>query len=157
MLFYWIVKKEISILAKGGETTAEPIPVNCTVAYMSQCMSWNKCKNACMSMGASSYRWFHDGCCECVGFKIKMRLKQVVRFQDTKWRVKISHVIWCVVFTHYLVCDFHTPFGVWFYTHLVWFSHAIWCVDFTRHLVSWKRTTLFQTHFCNHYNPNCFQ
>lgn len=55
-------------LAKGGETTTEPIAVNCTVAYMSQCMSWNKCKNACMSMGASSYRWFHDGCCECVGF-----------------------------------------------------------------------------------------
>ncbi|RWS00696.1 protein twisted gastrulation-like protein, partial [Dinothrombium tinctorium] len=41
--------------------------VNCTVAYMSQCMSWNKCKSSCRSMGASSYRWFHDGCCECVG------------------------------------------------------------------------------------------
>ncbi|CAG2116542.1 unnamed protein product [Medioppia subpectinata] len=41
--------------------------VNCTVAYMSQCMSWNKCKSSCTSMGASSYRWFHDGCCECVG------------------------------------------------------------------------------------------
>ncbi|UYV80210.1 TWSG1 [Cordylochernes scorpioides] len=41
--------------------------VNCTVAYMSQCMSWNKCKNSCRSMGAASYRWFHDGCCECVG------------------------------------------------------------------------------------------
>ena len=34
---------------------------------MSQCMSWNKCKASCTSMGASSYRWFHDGCCECVG------------------------------------------------------------------------------------------
>ena len=43
------------------------ITVNCTVAYMSQCMSWNKCKASCISMGASSYRWFHDGCCECVG------------------------------------------------------------------------------------------
>lgn len=55
----------LSLTAKPGDTTE---PVNCTVAYMSQCMSWNKCKNACMSMGASSYRWFHDGCCECVGF-----------------------------------------------------------------------------------------
>ncbi|XP_054166777.1 twisted gastrulation protein homolog 1-A-like [Oppia nitens] len=42
-------------------------PVNCTVAYMSQCMSWNKCKSSCTSMGASSYRWFHDKCCQCVG------------------------------------------------------------------------------------------
>ena len=43
------------------------VTVNCSVAYMSQCMSWNKCKTSCQSMGASSYRWFHDGCCECVG------------------------------------------------------------------------------------------
>lgn len=43
------------------------ITYNCTVAYMSQCLSWNKCKTNCQSMGSSSYRWFHDGCCECVG------------------------------------------------------------------------------------------
>lgn len=43
------------------------IQVNCTVAYISQCLSWNKCKENCESMGANSYRWFHDGCCECVG------------------------------------------------------------------------------------------
>ncbi|XP_046387154.1 twisted gastrulation protein homolog 1-A-like [Ischnura elegans] len=41
--------------------------INCTVAFMSQCMSWNKCKTSCQSTGASSYRWFHDGCCQCVG------------------------------------------------------------------------------------------
>lgn len=41
--------------------------INCTVAFMSQCMSWHKCKNSCRSMGANSYRWFHNGCCECVG------------------------------------------------------------------------------------------
>lgn len=40
---------------------------NCTVAYMTDCMSWNKCKSYCISMGSSSYRWFHDGCCECIG------------------------------------------------------------------------------------------
>ncbi|XP_015789659.1 protein twisted gastrulation [Tetranychus urticae] len=50
-----------------GQDTEEDIQVNCTVAYMSQCMSWNKCKSSCRSMGAVSYRWFHDGCCECVG------------------------------------------------------------------------------------------
>lgn len=41
--------------------------VNCTVTYMAHCSPWNKCKESCRSMGASSYRWFHDGCCECVG------------------------------------------------------------------------------------------
>lgn len=40
---------------------------NCTVVFMAQCLSWNKCKHICLNMGASSYRWFHDGCCECVG------------------------------------------------------------------------------------------
>lgn len=43
------------------------VTVNCTVVYLSQCMSWNKCKESCSSMGAASYRWFHDTCCECVG------------------------------------------------------------------------------------------
>ncbi|CAB0005119.1 unnamed protein product [Nesidiocoris tenuis] len=43
------------------------VTLNCTVAYMSQCMSWNKCKGSCQSMGAASYRWFHDGCCQCIG------------------------------------------------------------------------------------------
>lgn len=43
------------------------ITLNCTVAYMAQCMSYGKCKDTCQSMGATSYRWFHDGCCECVG------------------------------------------------------------------------------------------
>ncbi|CAG7835536.1 unnamed protein product, partial [Allacma fusca] len=45
----------------------EIVTVNCTVAFMSQCMPMNKCKNSCHSMGASYFRWFHDGCCECVG------------------------------------------------------------------------------------------
>lgn len=64
--------KEIKFTTvKSGETNSgivesEPA-VNCTVAYMSQCMPYNKCKDSCSSMGASSYRWFHDGCCECVG------------------------------------------------------------------------------------------
>lgn len=34
---------------------------------MAQCMSYSKCKSMCQSMGATSFRWFHDGCCECVG------------------------------------------------------------------------------------------
>jgi len=44
------------------------ITVNCTVAYMAECsMPLNKCKKTCHSMGSSYFRWFHDGCCECIG------------------------------------------------------------------------------------------
>ncbi|EDW75060.1 uncharacterized protein Dwil_GK19972 [Drosophila willistoni] len=43
------------------------VTVNCTVIYMDQCVSLNKCRQSCQLTGASSYRWFHDGCCECVG------------------------------------------------------------------------------------------
>lgn len=45
----------------------ENASVNCTVVYFDHCVSWNKCRQSCRSTGASSYRWFHDGCCECVG------------------------------------------------------------------------------------------
>ncbi|ELU17863.1 hypothetical protein CAPTEDRAFT_165012 [Capitella teleta] len=42
--------------------------MNCTVAFMAQCMSLRQCKDSCSSMGAARYRWFHEhGCCECVG------------------------------------------------------------------------------------------
>lgn len=41
---------------------------NCTVAFMSQCISLNKCSQSCESMGAAGYRWFNEhGCCECIG------------------------------------------------------------------------------------------
>ncbi|VDP32620.1 unnamed protein product [Soboliphyme baturini] len=43
------------------------VNATCTVAFLKQCLSVEKCRNACSSMGASSYRWFHTGCCECVG------------------------------------------------------------------------------------------
>lgn len=65
-------KKEIKITMLSAEQEVDPakqnmITVNCTVAFWAQCMSWTKCKSSCLSMGASSYRWFHDGCCECIG------------------------------------------------------------------------------------------
>ncbi|XP_055910511.1 protein twisted gastrulation [Eupeodes corollae] len=45
-----------------------PVPVvNCTVIFLNTCTSNKKCMQYCESMGANSYRWFHDGCCECVG------------------------------------------------------------------------------------------
>ncbi|KAF7273515.1 twisted gastrulation BMP signaling modulator crossveinless [Rhynchophorus ferrugineus] len=68
-------KKEMKLLIQQNNAEQDVLPnsniytVNCTVAFWAQCMSWSKCKTNCQSMGASSYRWFHDGCCECVGDK----------------------------------------------------------------------------------------
>ncbi|NP_001158407.1 twisted gastrulation precursor [Saccoglossus kowalevskii] len=39
----------------------------CTVVYLHECISMDKCSLACQSMGASAYRWFHSKCCECIG------------------------------------------------------------------------------------------
>ncbi|CAK8672562.1 unnamed protein product [Clavelina lepadiformis] len=39
----------------------------CTVAYFDQCFPLNECLMSCESMGASSFRWFHNGCCQCAG------------------------------------------------------------------------------------------
>lgn len=41
--------------------------VPCTVAYLPDCMPFHKCKVSCTSMGAAALRWFHDGCCQCIG------------------------------------------------------------------------------------------
>uniref|UniRef100_A0A1B0BY88 Protein twisted gastrulation n=1 Tax=Glossina palpalis gambiensis TaxID=67801 RepID=A0A1B0BY88_9MUSC len=61
-------------LKTSGENRDEAIrernnvlTLNCTVLFLDQCTSWNKCRQICQSTGASSYRWFHDGCCECIG------------------------------------------------------------------------------------------
>ncbi|CAG0879597.1 unnamed protein product [Darwinula stevensoni] len=63
-----------SCVASGGTEESQPklssskrMTVNCTVSYIAQCVSYKKCRMTCNSMGAQSYRWFHDGCCECVG------------------------------------------------------------------------------------------
>ena len=30
-------------------------------------MGDTKCQKSCASMGATSYRWFDNGCCQCIG------------------------------------------------------------------------------------------
>ncbi|KAI4469479.1 twisted gastrulation protein 1-a-related [Holotrichia oblita] len=60
--------KDYKLQLQSSDPDAKPLPIwNCTVAFMAECMSWAKCKNNCQSMGASSFRWFHNGCCECIG------------------------------------------------------------------------------------------
>ena len=43
------------------------VTVNCTVAFLREEMSDTKCEKNCNSMGATSFRWFSNGCCQCVG------------------------------------------------------------------------------------------
>lgn len=67
-----ITYRNVSLAIETAEEEMHPLKpnvmtVNCTVAFIAQCNSWNKCQAACKSMGATSYRWFHDGCCECIG------------------------------------------------------------------------------------------
>ncbi|KAG5873607.1 hypothetical protein JTB14_007381 [Gonioctena quinquepunctata] len=60
------LNKPISKNTAVGTGKMEAI-LNCSVAFWIQCMSYEKCKVSCTSMGASRFRLFHDGCCECVG------------------------------------------------------------------------------------------
>ena len=55
------------ILESLDEENQNEFGFNCTVAYFAQCMPYGKCKINCQSLGSTSYRWFHDGCCECIG------------------------------------------------------------------------------------------
>lgn len=41
--------------------------VKCIMFYVNDCMSVHNCVRKCERIGASSYRMFTDGCCECVG------------------------------------------------------------------------------------------
>lgn len=41
--------------------------LKCTVAFINKHLGLDKCRQYCSSMGAIAHRWFHDGCCECVG------------------------------------------------------------------------------------------
>ncbi|KAL7643293.1 UNVERIFIED_CONTAM: hypothetical protein RMT77_006585 [Armadillidium vulgare] len=57
-------------LKEAYKNDAMPLPrmgVNCTVAFMKQCHSASKCREQCKSIGSGSYRFFFNGCCECVG------------------------------------------------------------------------------------------
>lgn len=42
-------------------------PMLCTVSYFDKCVPLEECHMSCDSMGAASFRWFHNGCCECIG------------------------------------------------------------------------------------------
>lgn len=49
----------------------EPSKMNssksCSMAFLTSCVDEAGCEASCLSLGADGYRWFHVGCCECVG------------------------------------------------------------------------------------------
>ncbi|XP_053324127.1 twisted gastrulation protein homolog 1-A-like [Spea bombifrons] len=59
------------ILLGDHSVVATPTMVNmsavCTVMYFNPCMSMRRCHQSCESVGSPRYRWFHNGCCQCVG------------------------------------------------------------------------------------------
>ncbi|KAG5869987.1 hypothetical protein JTB14_026379 [Gonioctena quinquepunctata] len=67
----YIPKEEVKMRMQTAEQEVLPpkdvITANCTVVFWAQCMSSTNCRKSCHSMGASSFRWFHDGCCQCIG------------------------------------------------------------------------------------------
>jgi len=57
----WVIHRE-SIATQNSTAS-----LNCTMAFLVSCVDMYKCESSCIAMGASGYRWFHVGCCECVG------------------------------------------------------------------------------------------
>ncbi|KAE8633458.1 hypothetical protein XENTR_v10001887 [Xenopus tropicalis] len=58
------------LLGAHSVVTASPltnISGSCTVLYFNPCMSMRRCHQSCESVGSPRYRWFHNGCCQCVG------------------------------------------------------------------------------------------
>ena len=70
-------KKKVNGVSQQQEEnlSVDPNPsivtFNCSVTFLTQCMAENKCEKSCQSMGAFQYRWFQNGCCECVGHHCK--------------------------------------------------------------------------------------
>lgn len=53
----------------------------CSVLYLDNCTPLNKCSTFCRSTGASSYRWFRNGCCECIGSRCPTHGLKKIRCQ----------------------------------------------------------------------------
>lgn len=58
-------RAELTVVSNDAEAVESN--QNCVVAFINRELSLMKCKKSCTTMGASAFRWFHDGCCECIG------------------------------------------------------------------------------------------
>ncbi|KAM4709926.1 twisted gastrulation protein homolog 1-A-like [Discoglossus pictus] len=61
--------KDHILLGTHSDVTPSSVNVStpCTVLYFNACMSMKHCRQSCEAVGSSAYRWFHNGCCQCVG------------------------------------------------------------------------------------------
>lgn len=68
-LTFEVDRSDFKTPANLQETVVQPdyVTFNCTVAFLRNEIGDRKCEKSCMSMGATSYRWFTNGCCQCVG------------------------------------------------------------------------------------------
>lgn len=58
---------------------------SCKVAFINRQLDLSQCRRFCRSMGANSYRWFHEtSCCECVG-------KSCIHYGIDKPKCKIEY------------------------------------------------------------------
>ncbi|XP_077301936.1 protein twisted gastrulation-like [Arctopsyche grandis] len=63
-----LADNDLSLQSIDGDINKQnSLAENCTLAYMSHCMPLTKCKSSCESLGSAGFRWFRDGCCECIG------------------------------------------------------------------------------------------
>ena len=53
--------------SKPSSSSQVEFDVNCTIIYLAKCMSMHNCRINCGMMGASTFRWFHNACCQCIG------------------------------------------------------------------------------------------
>merc|ERR1711973_687337 len=60
-------KLNTKTIKESKELSDNRLEVDCSVAYLSQCYSVNKCREQCKDYGAGYYRYFYDGCCQCIG------------------------------------------------------------------------------------------
>uniref|UniRef100_A0A0N5ASQ6 Protein twisted gastrulation n=1 Tax=Syphacia muris TaxID=451379 RepID=A0A0N5ASQ6_9BILA len=56
-----------NLLADNSKVRSIRSDTMCTVLYLDTCISHNQCIRYCLKIGASMLRWFHSGCCECIG------------------------------------------------------------------------------------------
>lgn len=63
-----VVQAFVNLYSSMNIQTNEVVSITkaCRVVFVNECLSLNKCKVACKSIGSGSFRWFHDGCCECI-------------------------------------------------------------------------------------------
>ncbi|XP_058956414.1 twisted gastrulation protein homolog 1-A-like [Pocillopora verrucosa] len=57
----------IAFMTRGKKGSSN----HCKVAFFHRCVAKEDCIVSCGDMGSHRYRWFRNGCCQCVGHRCK--------------------------------------------------------------------------------------